>query len=510
MKHVRTNDDYDLSGGLTIGVEFVFKYGSTWAGYVYGDNVTLVGVIDPMANFQLQPPVISVQHIQDQTSPYDNSDIIYHNKITWSDLANGGTEKYHLYASKSNPVTDINASDVIKLSPANGFDRGVQIFRHWINSVDGKLDQHWYYAITAVGYDPERQEILETEPAGSATTGPITSSSAKSHVIPYIRTFQFNPDGNLDEFIQISKQFSGSVLRTEVAEGPAAEQWSTTSGDANFTLYMIMDKFHIYVGAEVFDDNPDGIGDVWKGDAIDLFIGFFNPENITEYYTQPKLEVGYAINAPTPEERIQVNGFQKNKISDVEHYLVKFQNGYVVEMKIPFYTIATASAFVPYHGAFIPLRVTVNDNDGVEDYGGGRSLMLTHGGGNTENWNAELLPQTWRWHYISDVPDQNTAVAEKTLELPAETKLLGNYPNPFNPSTTISYELAKDELVSIVIFDTRGREIKNVLNHFEKAGEHKIQWHGTNNSGHQVSTGVYFVHFRAGLTHSVQKILFAK
>ncbi|KAA3659057.1 MAG: hypothetical protein DWQ10_09740, partial [Calditrichaeota bacterium] len=207
MEQVRKYDDYDLTGGLTIGVEFVFKYNSTWAGYVYGDNVTLVGIINPMANFVLQPPVISVEHVENQTSPYNNSEIIYHNKITWPDLPNGGTEKYHLYASKTNPISNINASDVIKLSPANGFDRGVQEFRHWLNTADGQ-NQTWYYALTAFGYDPARQEVRQTEVGGTANAGPIAAKTAKPYVIPYIRTFQFNADGDISEFTKVSQQFS--------------------------------------------------------------------------------------------------------------------------------------------------------------------------------------------------------------------------------------------------------------------------------------------------------------
>ncbi|KAA3658288.1 MAG: T9SS C-terminal target domain-containing protein, partial [Calditrichaeota bacterium] len=234
------------------------------------------------------------------------------------------------------------------------------------------------------------------------------------------------------------------------------------------------------------------------------------PDLINEYSTQPKLEIGYAINAASADERFQVNGFQKHKVTGTEDYLEIFENGYILELKIPFFAIPNANHFVPYHGAFMPLRVTVNDNDGANDYDGGRSLMLTHGGGNTENWNAELLSQTWRWHYISSTPDQNTAIEETEINLPEKTRLLGNYPNPFNPSTSISYELKQAEHVNIVIFDTRGREVKKLVNSYKQPGEYHVLWNGKDKSGSHVSTGVFFVRFKAGTTVDVRKMLFAK
>ncbi len=68
-----------------------------------------------------------------------------------------------------------------------------------------------------------------------------------------------------------------------------------------------------------------------------------------------------------------------------------------------------------------------------------------------------------------------------------------NYPNPFNPSTTISFYTKENNTpTKIKIYNIKGQLVKTLLNENLKKGEHKIVWNGTNNSGKTVSTGVYF------------------
>ncbi|MBK7378827.1 MAG: matrixin family metalloprotease [Ignavibacteriales bacterium] len=83
------------------------------------------------------------------------------------------------------------------------------------------------------------------------------------------------------------------------------------------------------------------------------------------------------------------------------------------------------------------------------------------------------------------------------IELPKEYDLLGNYPNPFNPNTNISYALPFESEVEIKIFDIMGREIKTFNLNGASAGYHSILWDGLNNNGNQVSSGIYIYVFKA-------------
>lgn len=70
--------------------------------------------------------------------------------------------------------------------------------------------------------------------------------------------------------------------------------------------------------------------------------------------------------------------------------------------------------------------------------------------------------------------------------------LHANYPNPFNPTTTLTFELPKQMKVKLVIYDVLGREVNTLVNGDQKAGVHSVIWNGTNKRGYQVSSGIYF------------------
>ncbi|MFH1841924.1 MAG: FlgD immunoglobulin-like domain containing protein, partial [bacterium] len=71
------------------------------------------------------------------------------------------------------------------------------------------------------------------------------------------------------------------------------------------------------------------------------------------------------------------------------------------------------------------------------------------------------------------------------------TRLLANYPNPFNPSTSIAFELARDCRVSLAVYDLSGRQIRSLADGQLDAGEHRREWDGLGDRGRSVSSGVY-------------------
>lgn len=86
-------------------------------------------------------------------------------------------------------------------------------------------------------------------------------------------------------------------------------------------------------------------------------------------------------------------------------------------------------------------------------------------------------------------------------EVPARTTLLGMFPNPFNPSTTIKYELDRTQAVTLRIFDRAGRLVTTLVDEQQVAGKHELEWRGTDREGRQLASGVYLCQLRAG-SHS--------
>jgi len=85
-----------------------------------------------------------------------------------------------------------------------------------------------------------------------------------------------------------------------------------------------------------------------------------------------------------------------------------------------------------------------------------------------------------------------------------------NYPNPFNPSTNITYSIIDNDIVSLNIYDVKGNIVKSLVNDYKLSGRYNISWNGKNNSGASVSTGVYFYSLKSGEFSSTKKMIFLK
>lgn len=76
-------------------------------------------------------------------------------------------------------------------------------------------------------------------------------------------------------------------------------------------------------------------------------------------------------------------------------------------------------------------------------------------------------------------------------KIPSEFTVIGNFPNPFNPSTIIRYGLPQERQVKIIISDLLGKEVKSFLVSKKMPGYHSVVWNGKDNQDRSVSTGVY-------------------
>jgi hypothetical protein len=83
------------------------------------------------------------------------------------------------------------------------------------------------------------------------------------------------------------------------------------------------------------------------------------------------------------------------------------------------------------------------------------------------------------------------SVNDDNIYYPNDYKLT-NYPNPFNPNTTIEFLIKEDSNVSISIFNTKGQVVKNLVNKFYTNGNHSIEWNGVDENNNQVSSGIYY------------------
>lgn len=98
-----------------------------------------------------------------------------------------------------------------------------------------------------------------------------------------------------------------------------------------------------------------------------------------------------------------------------------------------------------------------------------------------------------------------TAVKEKVRATPATFSLSQNFPNPFNPSTVIGYQLPANSLVTLKVYDVLGREVRTLVNEREGAGDHSITFNAAD-----LPSGVYFYRLTAGSFVETKRLVVIK
>ena len=101
-------------------------------------------------------------------------------------------------------------------------------------------------------------------------------------------------------------------------------------------------------------------------------------------------------------------------------------------------------------------------------------------------------------------------VGENPNRIPTRFHLYPAFPNPFNPITTLRYELPENGLVNIIIYDMLGKQVKTLINQTQDAGYRSVIWDATNDYGKPVSAGIYLYQIQAGEYMQTKKMVLLK
>ncbi|MBR58360.1 MAG: hypothetical protein CMH54_10105 [Myxococcales bacterium] len=94
--------------------------------------------------------------------------------------------------------------------------------------------------------------------------------------------------------------------------------------------------------------------------------------------------------------------------------------------------------------------------------------------------------------------------------LAREYALQQNFPNPFNPSTTIQYSLPQAGSMSLKVYDMAGQMVRHLVDQHQVAGSHQVVWDGLDKAGAPTANGVYIYELRAGEFRALRKMLLLK
>ncbi len=134
---------------------------------------------------------------------------------------------------------------------------------------------------------------------------------------------------------------------------------------------------------------------------------------------------------------------------------------------------------------------------------------------NLQRWSLEYIVESTDGEYtveseVGEFVFENNALSVDEGITPIKFNLHQNHPNPFNPITTIRYDLPEATNVTISIYDMMGRKVRNLINSNQISGYKSVIWNGTNDNGELVSGGMYFYSIRTNTYSQTKKMILLK
>lgn len=148
----------------------------------------------------------------------------------------------------------------------------------------------------------------------------------------------------------------------------------------------------------------------------------------------------------------------------------------------------------------VPIEYT---GEGTPGFAVIQFILQDRSGGEPPSTDAFFIIDDVAFSLVTDINDDNSII-------PDNPNLYDNYPNPFNPETTIKYQLSKSSQVSLTVYNLLGKEVATLINQQQSAGVKTVAWNGKDNFGIDVSSGVYFYRIVAGDFVASKKMMLLK
>ncbi len=187
--------------------------------------------------------------------------------------------------------------------------------------------------------------------------------------------------------------------------------------------------------------------------------------------------IGFCVNQVSNEDFIATGQTTDNN-GNTAIYIIKTDVNGILDWT---YTKRTEMPEGTGLGKTVETPIPVDDKYNIEEISPGQYIIIgtvTDGG----DWDIGLLKLT----------DLTTKFESERKTTDSKFKLLHNYPNPFNISTYITYEILKASYVKILIYNSMGNQIKKLIDEYQVEGKYNLRWNGTDDIEKSVSGGLYF------------------
>lgn len=316
-----------------------------------------------------------------------------------------------------------------------------------------------------------------------------------------------------------------SVVKTD-RNGNAL--WMRTYGDLHydesFSVIETSDNFYLIAGFSVSSQycgllfKMDASGDTLWSRSFDeyQFSSVIETSNLTYVVAGTKHEGSHQrlslletdFNGNVTWSRV----FGENDKYSTTSLIETHDNSYVLSGERGDFYPDTLKAFLMKvdHNAdslwFKTYERTIHDNAKMvlEAEDGGLVFVGNTGSGGSEEGSDIWIVKT------DSVGSYIPPVSIESKPVPSTEMLISSYPNPFNPGTSIEYELPDQSDVSVIIYDMTGREVNRLVSISQPPGSYKVSWNGADHVGRQVAGGMYFARLQAGDNSSVAKMVYLR
>ena len=349
-----------------------------------------------------------------------------------------------------------------------------------VASDDGKLVLHWKEPARNGGYDLTSYEVQYQKttsaswrglairvPANHPTkTYTIGGLQADAEYNVRVRAYNLNPlpELSLGEWAMASTD--ETAMPDEIAAG--------TGEPADDGAVCKPGLGDLLATEDAGDGEPSGDGDGDDGEpTVPSALGA--PANLTATPGDGKLLLRWKEPTPT-------GGF------DLTFYDLQYQK-------------TTSASWTS-----VAIRIPANHPIKTYSVGGLQNGVAYNVRVRVHNLNPDPELSVSAWTTATATPTEDAA-AKQVASVPESFELAAAYPNPFNPSTTIGYALPQAADVRLDIYNVVGQRVRTLVATHQPAGYYAVEWKATDDSGHTLSSGVYFYHLQAGAFRATKRML---
>lgn len=245
----------------------------------------------------------------------------------------------------------------------------------------------------------------------------------------------------------------------------------------------------------------------------------FNPEDWVELYNADDVELNISGWEFKDEDDSHVFVIPENTILQPGDYLVLCKDTALFSSVFPDVTNFIGDLGYGLSGGGEMIRL-FNEEDALIDWvdyddedpwpdlpdGNGPTLELI------DPTLDNSLAESWQTSLDHGTPGTENSEGQTSLEneIIPQSCSMNNYPNPFNPSTTISFSLNTGGKIDLVIYNMKGQQIKTLVNETLESGNHSVLWDGTDDHDQLVTSGIYFYKLKTENSVSTKKMVLMK